>query len=181
MHAEPLVAAAPDTELALLLLASHRRLTGRELLPPAATPELTARALYDAPFVVLAHDASADPLFTYANRAAQRRFAMTREQIVGLPSRLSAEPLVREERQRLLERVAAQGYIDDYRGVRIDARGRRFEIRRATVWNLLDAAGAVVGQAAAFSEWTELDTGDGQSTGRHRAPPARPGGRGAPR
>lgn len=181
MRAESFAAAAPDTELALRLLASHRRLTGRELLPPAATPELTARRLYEAPFVVLAHDAAADPLFIYANRAAQRRFAMTREQIVGLPSRLSAEPLVREERQRLLERVAAQGFIDDYRGVRIDAHGRRFEIRRATVWNLLDASGAIVGQAAAFSEWTELDAGDGRSTGRRAVPPGASGGRDAPR
>lgn len=180
MHAEPFTAAGPDTELALLLLASHRRLTGRELLPPAATPELTARALYDAPFAVLAHDASADPLFTYANCAAQRRFAMTREQIVGLPSRLSAEPLVREERERLLERVAAQGYIDDYRGVRIDSHGRRFEIRRATVWNLLDASGKPVGQAASFSEWTELGAGDGQSANRHAATPST-GDRDAPR
>ena len=173
--------ALADPVLASLILDSHRRLTGRQLLPPAATPELTARALYDAPFVVLAHDAAADPLFTYANRAAQRRFAMTREQIVGLSSRLSAEPLVRGERQRLLERVAAQGYIDDYRGVRIDARGRRFEIRHATVWNLLDAAGAVVGQAAAFSEWTELETGDGHASRRRAVPPRASGGRGAPR
>jgi PAS domain-containing protein len=148
--------------LAALILSSHRRLTGRDLLPPAALPspataDLAARALFEAPCVVLAHDATADPRFIYANRAALARFAMSRESIIGLPSRLSAEPVAREERRRLLDRVAAHGYIDDYRGVRIDAQGRRFEIRRATVWNLIDGAGRVVGQAAAFSEAVDLD------------------------
>lgn len=136
---------------ARLILISHRRLTGRGLWP-----EADADGLDEAPFVVLAHDASPDPRFVYANRAALRRFAMTREQLIGLPSRLSAEAPVREERQRLLDAVAARGYIDDYRGVRVDRLGRRFEIHRATVWNLLDPAGQVIGQAASFAEWTEL-------------------------
>jgi predicted DNA-binding protein (UPF0251 family) len=50
--------------------------------------------------------------------------------------------------------VARQGYIDDYAGIRVSATGKRFLINRATVWNLLDATGNSLGQAAAFSEWT---------------------------
>jgi hypothetical protein len=138
---------------ALLLLASYRRLTGRELLP-AVLPELqAARDLYHAPFVVLSHDTAADPVFTYANLAAQRLFAMPWPEIVGMPSRLSAEATRRDERQRLLDRVAADGYIDDYSGVRIAKTGRRFMIGNSTVWNLIDARGGKVGQAATFSEW----------------------------
>jgi PAS domain-containing protein len=154
-HAAAL-ADARSPQLAALLLASHRRLTGRELLPRQPTPAATAAALYEAPFVVLAHDDAADPCFIYANLAAQRRFDLALAEIIGLPSRHSAEPLARAERQRLLERVAALGFIDDYRGVRIDRRGRRFEIQQATVWNLIAADGRIVGQAAAFSAWTEL-------------------------
>lgn len=142
---------------ARLLLASHRSLTGRDLLPPALSIEAAAEALVHAPFVVLSHNTAADPLFVYANLAAQKRFAMTQDEIIGLPSRYSAEPLARDERQRLLDRVAAQGYIDDYRGVRIAKNGKRFEVRNATVWNVIDDNGKVIGQAATFNEWVDLE------------------------
>jgi len=148
-----------DSRHAALLLASHRALTGRPLLPvvPGETPVQLARRLYTAPFVVLAHDSSADPLFTYANLAAQQLFEMRWDEIVGLPSRLSAEAPAREERERLLERVAARGFIDDYSGVRVAKSGRRFRILHATVWNLSDPSGRRVGQAAAFADWERCD------------------------
>jgi hypothetical protein len=141
---------------AALLLKSYRSLTGRDLLPPATSIEAAAEALFKAPFVVLSHEASHDPVFVYANRAALARFAMSLNEIIGLPSRYSAEPVARDERQRLLDRVTAQGYIDDYRGVRIAKNGKRFEVRNATVWNVIDECGTIVGQAAAFSEWIEM-------------------------
>ena len=141
---------------AALLLKSYRSLTGRDLLPPAASIEAAAEALFNAPFVVLSHEASHDPVFVYANRAALARFSMSLNEIIGLPSRYSAEPVARDERQRLLDRVTAQGYIDDYRGVRIAKNGKRFEVRNATVWNVIDECGTIVGQAAAFSEWIEM-------------------------
>ncbi len=75
---------------------------------------------------------------------------------MGLPSRYSAEPLAREERARLLAQVARQGYTDDYAGVRVSASGRRFLVRRATVWNLIAPDGALCGQAATFAEWQML-------------------------
>ncbi len=141
---------------AALLLHSHRHWTGRDLVDPGLAPAQAARALYHAPFAVLSHDAAAEPRFTYANLAAQRLFEMPWSEIVGLPSRRSAEPVAQAERERLLARVAQQGYIDDYSGVRIAGSGRRFRIRRATVWNLLDAAGRPCGQAACFGDWEAL-------------------------
>lgn len=146
-------------EHATLLLTSHLRLTGRPLMPPCLNAEQAARELYQAPFVVLSHDSAADPRFTYANLTAQRLFEMSWAEIVGLPSRYSAEPLAREERQRLLERVASQGYIDDYQGVRVAKSGKRFLVRDATVWNLLDTTGQRLGQAASFADWRPLDPG----------------------
>ncbi len=144
------------SELATVILRCHRQLTGRDLLPPALSGAPAARALYEAPFVVLAHDTATDPRFTYANLTAQRLFEMRWQEIVGMPSRYSAEPLLREERQRLLKRVARDGYIDDYQGVRISRTGRRFLVRNATVWNLVDVEGAPIGQAATFAEWTAI-------------------------
>ncbi len=144
-----------QTASAVLILASHQQLTGQALLPLPGEGDV-GRALYDAPFVVLAHDSAPDPLFFYANRRAQQLFEMTWEELVALPSRQSAEPLVREERQRLLEQVARRGYIDDYSGIRVSKSGKRFRIEAATVWNLLDGAGQVVGQAATFADWFPL-------------------------
>jgi hypothetical protein len=139
---------------AQLLLNSHRTLLKRNLIE--FIPTEIGRALYEAPMVVLAHDTAADPVFFYANRQAQTLFGMTWQEMVTLPSRLSAEPMAREERQRLLDRVSRQSYIDDYSGVRIAKSGKRFLIEHATVWNLLDADGQVVGQAAAFDHWVPV-------------------------
>ena len=151
-HAEPVTQPA----YAMLLLNSYRSMTGCDLLPPAASIEAAADALFHAPFVVLSHNTSPDPVFVYANLAAQERFAMSLQEIIGLPSRYSAEPMARSERQRLLERVTTQGYINDYRGVRIDRNGKRFEVRHATVWNVIDECGKVIGQAATFNQWRDM-------------------------
>lgn len=135
------------------IAASHLALTGQALVDPAGDP---VAALWQAPLAVVAHGTEADPLFFFANAVALARFAMTAERFLGMPSRLSAEAPLREERQALLERVARDGFIADYAGVRIAADGRRFRIEQATVWNLVDPDGSVHGQAAAFSRWTEL-------------------------
>lgn len=132
---------------------SFRRWTGRDLVDPALEPVAAARWLYQAPFALVSHDDQADPRFNYANLTAQRLFERSWEVFVGLPSRLSAEAPLREERQRLLDQVARHGYIDDYRGVRISRSGRRFRIERATVWNVTAADGRLIGQAACFSRW----------------------------
>jgi hypothetical protein len=139
---------------AKLLLDSHRSLLKRDLLDPS-TAEI-GRALYEAPMVVLAHDTAADPVFFYGNLSAQRLFEMNWEELVQLPSRFSAEQVAREERQRLLDLVTRQGYIDNYAGVRIAKSGKRFQIEHATVWNLLGPEGQVVGQAAAFDHWVPV-------------------------
>lgn len=137
---------------ARLLFASYRRLLGKPLLPE---PD-DAQALYLTPLVVVSHDTAADPIFNYANLAAQRLFEMDWETFTRLPSRLSAGPVHRDERRRLLERVSRDGCIDDYAGIRIASSGRQFRIESATVWNVADAGGAYAGQAACFSIWRDL-------------------------
>jgi hypothetical protein len=112
--------------------------------------------LWNAPRAIVAHGTEADPIFFYGNRLALELFEMSFEDFTRLPSRYSAEPLERDARARLLERVARQGYVDDYSGVRIAASGKRFMIEAATVWNLIDEAGNHCGQAAAFSNWRML-------------------------
>jgi hypothetical protein len=142
---------------ATLLLNSYKRWMGRDLVDPALAPVAAARALYEAPFVVLSHDTSADPVFTYANKTAQTLFEMSWPEIVGMPSRYSAEPVARDERERLLADVSQRGYIETYSGVRIARSGRRFLVRNATVWNLVDDQGCYRGQAASFSHWEPIE------------------------
>jgi hypothetical protein len=141
---------------AALLLDSYERFTGRQLLPAGPSPAQRARALFEAPFVVVSHDTAADPVLTYGNLAALALWETDWATLTRLPSRLTAEPLERAERQRLLARVSRDGFIDDYSGIRVSASGRRFRIEGATVWNLVDAAARHLGQAAAFSNWEFL-------------------------
>ncbi|AOB33240.1 MEKHLA domain-containing protein [Bordetella sp. H567] len=140
-----------------LLADSYERLLGQPLLPQPMAAREGARWLYeDAPFAVLAHNTDADPRFIYGNRTAQRRFEYSWDEIVRLPSRLSAEAPNQEERARFLERVRRTGFETGYRGVRITKSGKRFMIEQATLWELRDDAGAVLGQAVVIPRTADL-------------------------
>jgi hypothetical protein len=134
------------------LAASFLRLTGRTLVEPP-TPE----AFWRAPRAIVAHGVEADPLFFYGNRLALALFEAPARDFVRLPSRASAEPALQAARDRLMARVTADGYVDDYAGVRISATGRRFRIEGAVVWTVTGPSGAPVGQAATFERWTRLE------------------------
>jgi len=136
-----------------LLLDSYRRWLGRELVTRQNSPLDDARALFEAPFVVVSHGTQADPILNYGNRTALTLWEIDLETLLRTPSRLTAEPVHRDERARLLERTTRDGYVDDYSGIRITATGRRFRIHQAIVWNLIDAAGVYTGQAATFDSW----------------------------
>lgn len=140
-----------------LLLDSFARLLGRDLLPRGGTPEEEARRLFEVPFVVVSHGNEADPVLNYGNRRALDLWETDWNDFTITPSRLTAEPLHRDERARLLERTSRDGFVDDYSGIRISKQGRRFRIEEAIVWNLVDAAGVGRGQAATFDRWTPLD------------------------
>lgn len=146
-----------DTRLTLLA-SSHQRLTGRPLV--AAGTDLRS-ALWNAHTVIVAHGTEPDPVFFYGNQRALALFEMDWAEFIRLPSRLSAETPLRDERADLLERVTRDGCITDYAGVRISATGRRFRIEQATVWNLIDENGVCHGQAAAFDRWERLPAGGG--------------------
>jgi hypothetical protein len=107
-------------------------------------------ALWNAPFAIVAHGNEDDPIFFYGNHYALQCFEMSFDEFARLPSRLSAEPMAQESRDKALRKVAEQGYIDGYSGMRIAKSGRRFMITECTIWNLVDAAGVHHGQAAIF-------------------------------
>lgn len=130
------------------LIRSFEHWTKQPLIRPAS-----AKALFEAPFVVVSHGTEPDPIFNYANQQALNLWQMDWSTFTQLPSRHSAEPISQEERSRLLNQAKAQGYISDYRGVRISSQGKRFWIEDVILWTVLDEDDRPCGQAATFSNW----------------------------
>ncbi len=158
--AAPWLSAAAITT-AHQILESHQRAFGTPLiapLPADASAEQWAQALFVAERVVLAHD-GADPAgdpgprLIYANRAALRLWRRPWADLVGMPSRLTAEPRARQERARALLQARSEQAIANYSGIRIDSQGRRFRIDGAKVFSLRNQAGESCGQAACFARW----------------------------
>lgn len=139
-----------------VLLDSYRRLLGHDLIARCGDAEDEAARLFAAPFVVLSHGTEADPLLDYANAVALDLWDMPLERLIGMPSRQTAEPANQEARARFMRQTKEAGFATGYEGVRIGASGRRFRIENATLWNLADASGRAIGQAATFDRWTFL-------------------------
>mmetsp|Transcript_22232 Transcript_22232/g.46177 ORF Transcript_22232/g.46177 Transcript_22232/m.46177 type:complete len:192 (-) Transcript_22232:23-598(-) len=111
----------------------------------------SAKFVYEHPtLVLLSHSTDPDPIFTYANAAAQRLFKMDYTTFTSTPSRYSAEEGDdREKRQIFMEKVKSQRYVDDYEGIRVASDKSRFLIR-AIVWELFDEDNVRRGAAAFF-------------------------------
>ncbi len=143
-------------EHAELLISSFFRLTGKNLVERGISDKDRYRSLFEAAFGVVSHNTEDDPVFNYGNCVALQLFEMNWLQFTNLPSRLSAEPKIREEREKLLARVAKYGFIDDYSGVRISSSGNRFLVENSIVWNLIDDNDVYCGQAAILYKWSKI-------------------------
>jgi MEKHLA domain len=147
-----------------ILLASYQRLLGKELIEcsgsrsPEVPAKLSAQAqlLYTAPFVVVSHGTQSDPVLNYGNQVALDLWEMDWAMFTKTPSKSTAEPVNQAARQVMISQAKHQGFIDNYRGVRISSSGRRFEIDRAIIWNLTDLQDQPCGQAATFASWQYL-------------------------
>ena len=134
-----------------LLLNSYERKVGRTLIERKGDAVEQAKALFFAPFVVVSHGVEDDPILNYGNQTALELWEMSWEHFTQTPSRLTAEPANQDQRRQMLAQAAKQGFIDNYQGVRINSQGRRFLIKAAIVWNIVDTE-TKYGQAATFSE-----------------------------
>lgn len=119
------------------LMQSYQHCLGHALVDLADQQD-AVEAVMHCKFAIASHDISADPCFNFANLRALSLFKMSAEQLLGLPSRYSAEAALREDRARFLQQVTAHGFVDNYCGIRIAHDGSRFEIQGATVWNVFD-------------------------------------------
>ncbi len=140
-----------------ILLASYRQLLGRELIECSGSRLEKAKLLYAAPFVVVSHGTESDPVLNYGNQVALDLWEMDWTTFTQTPSKSTAEPVNQAAREVMMAQAQQQGFIDNYYGVRISSSGRRFEIDRATIWNLTDIQGQPCGQAATFANWQYLE------------------------
>ena len=139
------------------LLHSFQHWTHRPLLPAIAEdPVQAAEQVFMAPVVLVSHGTQADPILNYGNQMALKLWDLDWERFTQMPSRLTAEPLERRDRERLLQQAREKGYIDNYEGVRITSRGQRFRITNVILWGVLDEQGTLQGQAATFTDWEML-------------------------
>jgi hypothetical protein len=118
--------------------------------------ESISRDIFFAPFAVLSHGTEADPIFNYANQCALDLFEMSWEEFIKLPSRRSAEIESQAARDRVMQQVSENGYVDDYTSVRISSKGKRFKVSNTTIWNLIEDD-HYYGQAALIRKWDYLD------------------------
>ena len=135
-----------------LLVYSFHHWTGNNLMPVAndQSPLETANSLFNSDFVIVSHGPQADPILNYGNQKALDLWKMDWQTFTSTPSRYTAEPMERSERENLLAQAKSQGYISNYRGIRIASTGDRFYINQAIIWNIIDSQGKLLGQAATF-------------------------------
>jgi len=139
------------------LIASYSLWTGRRLIEYDPSAGDVARTLFHAEFAVVSHGTEPDPIFNFANRVALDLFEMSWEEFTRLPARMSADEAERKERSALMEKVARDGFVTGYQGIRVSATGRRFMIADTTIWEVIDKTGHGFGRAARFDRWWAVE------------------------
>jgi PAS domain-containing protein len=142
-------------EIATSILDSYRTHLKAELIERSGDPHIDARRLFELDAVVLSHNGGDDPKFVYANAAAAAAWRTTPEDLIGMPSRLSAPPEHRESRKAMLDEAARDGYITGYSGTRVARDGSLFIIKDATLWSVHFPDST--GQAVVFRSWVTVE------------------------
>ncbi|PZX15858.1 MEKHLA domain-containing protein [Breznakibacter xylanolyticus] len=138
------------------ITSSLKKLANIEIVDASLSLEEQAKQVFNSGYVLLAHDASNEPVFNYANQSALNLFEMSWEEFINMPSKYSAESDERGSRAKFIAEVEANGYSKDYSGIRISKTGKRFEIKNVILWNVYDSDNKRIGQAALFNEYTYL-------------------------
>jgi len=143
-----------DPVIAQAILDSHAARVGSQLIERTGNADSDAEALFALNAVILSHDGGDDPHFVYANQAAADLWRMPVNELIGMPSRLSAPPEHQASRASMLKDAAGSGVLHGYSGERIAKDGTRFMIKDATLWTVDYPHGQ--GQAVIFRQWQPL-------------------------
>ena len=135
---------------AQLIIDSYQHWTGTTLVN-------TPKELYLLQKPVLSHNTMDDPVFNFANIAAQELFEMELDIFLSTPSKYSAEQIERKDRDHLLRDALKNGIIDNYEGIRISSTGKRFHIKKTQLFNLIGSSNKILGQAAIIGGVTPIN------------------------
>jgi len=138
------------------ILNSFERLTGKIIIPRKSL-EADLLQIEEGEFALVSHNGAKDPILNYGNQFALKLWEMIWDDFIKTPSKKTAEFNERTDRDKLLKIVSKQGYIDQYEGVRISSKGKRFLIKNATIWNVSDENGCLIGQAAYFHSFEYIE------------------------
>ena len=117
-----------------LLVESYERICKKAFPIPLTSTSLAFDVYHTTDFTVVSHGLEKDPIFNFANLAAQKLWKMDWNEFTSLPSRYSAKADKVEKREALLQEALTKGYIDNYEGIRIDKTGKEFSIAGVTLW-----------------------------------------------
>ncbi len=113
------------------------------------------KALFNMRNPLIAHNHTKIPCLIYANAAALSLWNYEWNQMIGMPSHLTAPKNKRKQRQEILEKSLKLDKIIGYEGIRVDSNGKLFSIKNTKIWTILDKDNCVYGQAATFNNWVK--------------------------
>ncbi|CAN5567507.1 MEKHLA domain-containing protein [soil metagenome] len=136
-----------------LITDSYGYWTSKNLFPEINNDLELSHAMYFAPLVIVSHGLEKDPVFNYGNLQAQQLWHLSWQEFTSMPSRLSAEPIEADQREKLLVEGRKRGITYLEQAIRISKDGKRFYIKDVTLFNLQDDKHTYLGQAAIYAHW----------------------------
>ena len=103
---------------------------------------------------IASHDING--FFNYLNKSALSLFKVTKDQVIGRSTTMTAPKSEQKQRNELLNQVNSNGFIDNYKGIRVTSDGELFQIEDATIWNVIDKNSHKIGQAVIIYKSNKL-------------------------
>ena len=103
---------------------------------------------------IASHDTNG--FFNYLNKSALSLFKVTKDQVIGRSTTMTAPKSEQKQRNELLNQVNSHGFIDNYKGIRVTSDGELFQIEDATIWNVVDKNSHKMGQAVIIYKSNKL-------------------------
>jgi hypothetical protein len=141
---------------ALLLNQSYQHWFG-DYLVDERDPGQVLAALNEDERVIFSLGLEPEPVFNYGNVKALGLFGFELAEFIQLPGRETMSQEQATIDQMLQDEIGRRGFVADYTGLRLNKRGRVWQIEAGKVWQLTDNLGRLHGHAACFSDWNALE------------------------
>jgi MEKHLA domain len=139
------------------LLNAFARVTGRDLAAEMKLdPARLGQSAWEGDFALLSHRGDRQAMLNYGNRFALELWECDWAAFTALPSAATAPRDDVPERAAMMAAAASHGFVSNYSGRRVSAKGKLFRIENGTIWRLVDANGEPFGMAATFRDFTPL-------------------------